>query len=75
MKLIEFIVITKKETRESNFDSEFKSQRIYNPCKKKKKSPQLEKVELQSRRNYIYFHAQFCLTLTAAVIAWALEYS
>ena len=46
MKLIEFIVITKKETRESNFDSEFKSQRIYNPCKKEKKSPQLEKVEL-----------------------------
>ena len=45
MKLIEFIVNTKKETRESNFDSEFKSQRIYNPCKKKK-SPQLEKEEL-----------------------------
>ena len=35
----------KKEARESNFDSEFKSQRIYNPCKKKK-SLQLEKVAL-----------------------------
>lgn len=73
MKLIELILSTKKKLEKSVFTLSI-SHRDFTTLAKNK-SLQLEKVELQSRRNYIYFHAQFCLTLTAAVIAWALEYS
>ena len=63
----------KKEAWEISFHAEYKSQRFYNPCKKQKST--IRESRLQSRRNCIYFHGQFSLTLIAAVIAWALEYS
>ena len=73
MKLIELILSTKKKLEKAVFTLSV-SHRDFTTLAKNK-SLQLEKVELQSRRNYIYFHAQFCLMLIAAVIAWALEYS